>query len=452
MPMPTESADVVIIGAGVCGLTAATRLVAAGHTVIVVEARDRVGGRLETREIDGVRLELGGQWVSPEQDALKRTIRDLGLETFQRYREGDSVYLTEDGERRRFTGEIFPTAQETAAEIERLIALLDALVAEIDPDAPWAHPRAAELDAISWSAFLEGQSSDAEARANVSLYIAEAMLTKRATDFSALQALLMAASATSFSTLVDADEILDARVVGGLQLVPLRLAAALGDRVRLGHPVRSLAWGDGGVTVTADGLTVTAKQALVAVPPNLYDRISYVPPLPGTRQQAHQHTSLGLVLKIHAAYPTPFWREEGLSGTAFSPFRLVHEAYDNSNHGEPGGILVAFVSDAKADALLHLSAAERRTRILASLAEYYGPQALEPTVYYESDWVNEEWTRGAYAASFDIGGLTRYGATLTAPVGPIHWGSSDLAGLGYQHVDGAIRVGERVAVEIAAAL
>ncbi len=450
--MTTEHADVVIVGAGVCGLTAATRLVAAGHDVVVVEARDRVGGRLETREIDGVVLELGGQWVSPEQDALKRTLAELGLTTFQRYRDGDSLYVPQHGDARRFTGEVVPTSAETAAEIGRMVGVLDALVAEVDPDAPWDHPRAGELDAVSWSAFLEQLSPDAEARANVALYIADAMLTKRASDFSALQALLMAASATSFSTLVDADEILDARVVGGLQLVPIRLAAALGDRVRLGHPVRSLAWGDDGVTVTADGLTVTAKRVLMAVPPNLYDRVAYAPPLPGTRQQAHQHMSLGLVLKVHAAYPTPFWREAGLSGTAFSPWQLVHEAYDNSNHGEETGILVGFVSDAKADAVLRLSADERRARILDSLATYYGPAALEPTVYYESDWVEQEWTRGAYAASFDIGGLTRFGALLLEPVGPIHWGSSDLAGLGYQHVDGAIRVGERVAAEIAAAL
>lgn len=162
----------------------------------------------------------------------------------------------------------------------------------------------------------------------------------------------------------------------------------------------------------------------------------------------HQHLSLGFVIKVHATYETPFWRHAGLSGTAFSPYQLVHEAYDNSNHGETQGTLVGFVSDEKADRAFELDPEERRARILDSLASYFGPAALTPTVYYESDWAAEEWTQGAYAASFDLGGLTRYGADQLTPVGPIRFGSSDLAGLGYQHVDGAIRMGHRLGAEV----
>jgi putrescine oxidase len=101
--------------------------------------------------------------------------------------------------------------------------------------------------------------------------------------------------------------------------------------------------------------------------------------------------------------------------------------------------------------VFQLGAEERRARILESLSHYYGEQALHPVVYYESDWGSEEWTRGAYAASFDMGGLARYGRFLREPVGPIHFSCSDMAGKGYQHVDGAIRVGREVADEILAA-
>jgi putrescine oxidase len=190
---------------------------------------------------------------------------------------------------------------------------------------------------------------------------------------------------------------------------------------------------------------------VVAVPPNLYDRIRYVPALPRLRQQLQQHQSLGLVIKVHATYETPFWRTAGLSGTAFSPYQLVHEAYDNTNHGESRGTLVGFVAAEQADALFRLDADERRRRILDSLAAYFGPQARRPVTYYESDWAAEEWTQGAYAASFDLGGLTRYGELQLQPVGPIRFGSSDLAGLGYQHVDGGIRVGRRLADDVVAA-
>lgn len=443
--------DVVIIGAGASGLTAATRLRNAGLSVAVLEARDRVGGRLWTNNIDGAMLEIGGQWVSPDQDALIETLAELGLETYSRYRDGDSVYINAIGEHTRFTGEIFPVEASTQREMERLINVLDALVADIGPREPWAHPMAEELDSITWLQWLTDQTDDVEARDNIALFIAEAMITKPAHAFSALQAILMAASAGSFSHLVDADFILDKRVVGGLQQVPLLLAEKLGDDVFLGQPVRRLDWSDAGVTATADGMTVRARHAIVAVPPNLYSRIDFQPALPRRQQQMHQHLSLGLVIKVHAVYETPFWRDAGLSGTAFSPYEIVHESYDNTNHDDPRGTLVGFVSDRKADHMFSLPAEERKRIILTSLSHYYGEQALNPVVYYESDWAAEEWTRGAYAASFDMGGLHRFGADLRTPVGPIHWSCSDLAAEGYQHVDGAIRMGRATADAILAA-
>lgn len=443
--------DVVIIGAGASGLTAATRLRAAGLSVAVLEARDRVGGRLWTNDIEGAMFEIGGQWVSPDQDALIETLAELGLETYSRYREGDSVYINAIGEHTRFTGEIFPVEASTQREMERLINVLDALVADIGPREPWAHPMAEALDSVTWLQWLTDQTDDIEARDNIALFIAEAMITKPAHAFSALQAILMAASAGSFSHLVDADFILDKRVIGGLQQVPLLLADQLGDDVFLNQPVRRLDWSGTGVTATADGMTVRARHAIVAVPPNLYSRIDFQPSLPRRQQQMHQHLSLGLVIKVHAVYETPFWRDAGLSGTAFSPYEIVHESYDNTNHDDPRGTLVGFVSDRKADHMFSLPADERKQIILTSLSHYYGEQALNPVVYYESDWAAEEWTRGAYAASFDMGGLHRFGADLRTPVGPIHWSCSDLAAEGYQHVDGAIRMGRQTADAILAA-
>ena len=227
--------DVVIVGAGAAGLTAANELRKAGLSVAVLEARDRVGGRLWTDVIDGAMLEIGGQWVSPDQDALIDTLADLGLETYERYREGDSVYINEAGELTRFTGEIFPVPAATEKAMVELIEKLDALVAQMDPDRPWEHPDAEALDRVSFEAWLADQTDDQEARDNIALFIAGAMLTKPAHAFSTLQALLMAASAGSFSHLVDADFILDKRVVGGLQQVPVLLAERLGDDVHLGQ-------------------------------------------------------------------------------------------------------------------------------------------------------------------------------------------------------------------------
>ncbi|MGO4474066.1 flavin monoamine oxidase family protein [Arthrobacter sp. M-10] len=447
--------DVVIVGAGPSGLTAARELKKAGLSVAVLEARDRVGGRTWTDTIDGAMLEIGGQWVSPDQTALMGLLDELGLKMYARYRDGESVYLAPDGSRTRYTGASFPVSETTAAEMDKLTAILDGLAAEIGPEEPWAHPKARELDTISFHHWLRQNSTDEEACNNIGLFIAGGMLTKPAHAFSALQAVLMAASAGSFSNLTDEDFILDKRVIGGMQQVSLLIAAELGDDVVLNSPVRTINWEPAGeghrVTVESERATVNARFVIMAVPPNLYSRVSYNPPLPRRQHQMHQHQSLGLVIKVHAVYSTPFWREDGLSGTGFGADALVQEVYDNTNHGDARGTLVGFISDEKADAVFELSAGDRKKRVLESIASFLGDKALDAEVYYESDWGSEEWTRGAYAASYDLGGLHRYGKDQHANVGPIFWSSSDLAAEGYQHVDGAVRMGQATAARIVAA-
>ncbi|MDQ6753546.1 MAG: FAD-dependent oxidoreductase [Actinomycetota bacterium] len=460
--MQTLERDVVVIGAGPSGMTAAWELKKAGLSVAVLEARDRVGGRTWTNVIDGATLEIGGQWVSPDQTALIGLLDELGLKTYDRYRDGESIYIGPDGARTRYTGEMFPVSEHTKAEMNRLIGLLDQLAEEIGAEEPWAHPKSRDLDTISFHHWLRQQSGDEEACNNIGLFIAGGMLTKPAHAFSVLQAVLMAASAGSFSNLVDEDFILDKRVIGGMQQVSQLLAARLGDDVILGSPVRTIRWaaaggaagaaaGGNSVTVVADAATVTARFAIMAVPPNLYSRVSFDPPLPRRQHQMHQHQSLGLVIKVHAVYETPFWRADGLSGTGFSASSLVQEVYDNTNHGDSRGTLVGFISDEKADHAFSLNAEDRRKEILQSLAGFMGDEALNPVVYYESDWGSEEWTRGAYASSYDLGGLHRYGADQRKPVGPVYWSSSDLAAEGYQHVDGAVRMGQYTAAKILAA-
>ncbi|RJN32393.1 flavin monoamine oxidase family protein [Nesterenkonia natronophila] len=459
--------DVVVVGAGPAGLMAARRLQEDGLSVIVLEARDRVGGRTWSSTVNGARLEVGGQWVSPDQTELLGLLDALDMQTFARHRDGSSVYMAPDGERHIYDGNDFPGTAETTLEINRLTHLLDELSDEIDPAAPWAHPRARELDTVSFHHWLRLQSGDELACQTVGLFVAGGMLTKPAHAFSALQAILMAASAGSFSNLTDEDFILDRRVIGGMQSVSERLALELGEGVvHLNTPVRAIrrkataqardepqaAKGSvaGRITVWSDQMTVESRFAVIAVPPNLYGAINFDPPLPREQHQMHQHQSMGLVIKVHAVYSTPFWRTKGLSGTGFGPAETCQEVYDNTNYNDERGTLVAFVSDETADELLAVSDADRRAKILESLSRYLGHEAREPEVYYESDFASEEWTRGAYAASFDLGGLHRYGPLQREPVGALHWACSDIAAEGYQHVDGALRQGRRAAEDILA--
>ncbi|WP_374064556.1 NAD(P)/FAD-dependent oxidoreductase [Corynebacterium belfantii] len=476
--------DVVIVGAGPAGLMAARTAKKKGISVAVLEARNRVGGRTWNGKVaddKGVEhfIEIGGQWISPDQTRLTELVRELGLTTFPRYRDGKSIYVSPDGTRHEYEGVTFPASEKTISEMEKLIGRLDELAAEIDPQKPWEHPQAQELDRISFRNWLEQLSDDAEAIDNVSIYVASGMLTKPSYTFSTLQALLMASSAGSFSNLVDEDFILDRRVVGGMQSVSLTMAKELGEDIFLGNPVRSITWSDidpdtaddfndvtadvrngvahngeaGDVIVKSDDLEVHAKFVILAVPPNLYSRINYLPPLPRDQHVAHQHISMGLVIKVHAVYDTPFWREEGLSGTGFAGGRLVQEVYDNTNYFSDGedsyGTLVGFVSDIYAEQMWALPPEERKKAILEAMAAFLGPKTKEPIAFYLSDMAAEEWTRGAYATSYDLGGLSRWGHLQNQPTGPIYYACSDIAGAGYQHVDGAIRIGEAVALQIA---
>lgn len=487
---PVVERDVVIIGAGPAGMMAAHTVKKAGKSVAVLEARDRVGGRtwngrvLDDKGKDHF-IEIGGQWISPDQTRLIALVEELDLNTFPRYREGKSVYVSPDGTRHTYDTNM-PVSDHTQAEMDKLITMLDELAAEVGVEAPWAAERAKELDTIAFRTWLDQRSDDPEAIDNVSIYVASGMLTKPSYAFSTLQAVLMAASAGSFSNLVDEDFILDKRVEGGMQSVAQRLAQQLSDdEIFLCSPARQLDWttpdpttadaannvaadvrngvsnngAPGAVTAYSDRVTVKAKNAVLAVPPNLYSRIQFNPPMPRDQHIAHQHISMGLVIKIHAVYETPFWREEGLSGTGFGGGRLVQEVYDNTNYGKnfaggvPGeedqyGTLVGFISDEYAEQMWSLPEEERKQRILSDMADYLGPKTLEPIAFYLSDMAAEEWTRGAYATSYDLGGLHRWGHLQNQPTGPIHYACSDIAAEGYQHVDGAVRMGESAAEEI----
>jgi putrescine oxidase len=342
-----------------------------------------------------------------------------------------------------------PSASERA--LKEAEEKLDALAKELDPEAPWEHPRARELDTITFDEWLRREVSDDEARDNLASYLADGFLTKPAHAFSLLQGLWAIAGAGGTYELFAAEQCLAYRVVGGSQLLPLRLAERLGERVVLEAPVRAIRWWEGGVALDAASVSVRAAAAIVAVPPNLVSAIRFEPALPGWRMRLQQAISQGSVTKYLAVYDEPFWRTDGLSGEGFAPHQLVRELYDNSPPSGAVGVLCTFLPGEQADEVGRMSGGARRTAILEGMAKFVGPHALEASDLVETDWAAEEWTRGAYAATFGTGGLTRFGPDLRRPVGPIQWACSDIAGRGHMHMEGAVRSGEAAAAAILAA-
>ena len=442
----TRDADLVVIGAGLAGLSAARAAGAAGASVVVVEARDRVGGRVLNEDIGGGNVvEVGAQWIGPTQDRLAALAAKLDVETFPTYGEGENV-IEYGGRLRRYRGTIPRINPVVLLDVERAQRRLNRMARRVPLDAPWEAPDAAELDGQTAATWLRRNLVTRAGRMLLELGI-EAVWAAQPEDMSLLHVLFYIHSAGSLEMLFDTDGgAQQDRFVGGSQRIPILMAEELGrENVLLGAPVRMIRRGEHGVTVEADGATVRARRAVVAVAPTLAGRIAYDPPLPGFRDQLTQRMPLGTVAKCMAIYDEPFWRAENLSGQGTSDAGPVKLTFDNSPPGGGPGVLLGFLEGRQARELGRLGANERRAAVLGCFARLFGPRAGQPGAYVERLWAEEEWSRGCYGCHMPTGAWTAYGPALREPIGPLHWAGAEYATVWNGYMDGAVRSGEAAA-------
>jgi monoamine oxidase len=446
---PRRRVDVVVVGAGLAGLTAATDLVKAGHTVAVLEARDRVGGRTLNRSVGhGEVIEVGGEWIGRGQERILARARAHGIRTFKTYTRGAQV-LDYAGTQTRFTGLIPPLPEPDATDFGQLLGKIVQLQATVPLHRPWTAANAAALDSQTMETFKLANSSTPGARFLFDLST-KAIFAAEPRDLSLLHAMFYFHSGNGIINLASTSGgAQESRFVGGSQLVSIRMAARLGGRVVLRAPVRRIVHGDRRVTVETDAGSWRASRTIVAVAPILAGRIDYEPALPALRDGLTQRMPQGSVIKYEAVYPKPFWRAQGLNGYANSDRAPVCLTYDNSPPSGTPGVLLGFVEGAAARRLGTMRTAARLRAVVNAFERLFGPRAARPSTLFEQNWSNEPWTRGCYTGYMPPGVWTDFGAALRTPVGRLHWAGSETSEVFNGYMDGAVRSGERAAAEVA---
>jgi monoamine oxidase len=458
-PRRARRTDVVVMGAGLAGLTAARELVKAGKSVVVLEADARVGGRTLNRDVGGGEVvEAGGQFAGPTQDHILGLAKEVGVGTFPGYLPGPSVYIA-DGQVQRYdpTGPLGDIPPDLLAlpDLAQAVTRLDQMSRAVPPDAPWTAADAELLDGQTVGSWLRANTVNSKRAVEAFDLFFNSFYGNRTLDVGLLFFLGQIAGMGNERTpgtlergLASKGGAQESRFVGGSQLVSTKVAQALGRRVVLRAPVRRIEQRGTRATVVSDRGTWLARRVIVAIPPPLATEIRWDPVLPVDHDALRRRMPLGTLAKCEAIYEEPFWRKENRGWRAVKIGGVVKEMFDNTPPSGKPGILMGFLGGHSWRMWTPRPAAERKQAILADFAQAFGPGALKPTDYFEQDWTQEPWIRGGPVSVLGPGTTTAFLPALTRPFRRVHWAGTETSPYWNGYMDGAVRSGERAATEV----
>lgn len=424
--------DILVLGAGLAGLAAARDLVAGGADVRVLEARDRVGGRVEQELLaDGRALELGGEVVGTSHRAYLGLAAEVGLAVVPSYTDepGEQAYDLMDGV---VIGDGWLDADDRRC-IDRIGAVLQRIAAGIDPLAPWSHRDATSLDSVSLGDLLREHRVTPRAYRRIDMRVSGG--AHWGVERQSVLALARITAAADGAPPDDFDAWESLRLAEGSGALPLRLAAELGDRIRLGAVVTRISIGRPCSVELATGERLTAEAVICTIPVGPLRRVA-IEGVSEERLASLRRQRQSLAAKVALAYDRPFWRQTACNG-------LIEGERDLGTVWVQGDAALSALVPPELFALHAAAPASVRDEIvLQALHRVFGPAANAPQVMRWRFWGSDPFTLG-YVSHWAPGDLTAVGPLHGTHEPPFYLAGSDHWVTGY--MEGAVRTGRAAA-------
>lgn len=438
--------DTIIIGGGFSGIAAARILHKTNKSFIVLEARERLGGRVYTKRFEnGQYLDFGGQWIGPTQDRMYALCKEYGVDYYETYNQGYNI-LDFKGKVKKYKGLIPKIDIISLINLDWILRKMERMAKSVSSANPWTHPKALEYDRILLSDFIQ-KNCLTRVSHKVITYGLETVFACELHTISLLHALFYIKSGHNLNSLISIrDGAQQHRIVGGMQTLIEKIAVEFQSRILFNHPVESISQDQNIVKVAGAGFEFEAKNVIIAIPPPLAAEIEFSPKLTSQKAQLIRQISMGKVGKCFMVYEKPFWRNKNFSGQALadenSPFQTL---FDSSPKNGEYGVILGFTIAERAGEFFKKTIDQRKQAMLQRLVDYFGEEANNPTAYHDYTMTDETWSRGCYAGLYPVGGWMNYRNAYSSTEGRIFWAGTEASDTWFGYIEGAVRAGEKAA-------